>query len=183
MNHLLVLVVLAVVYIVIGIASAIRSHGYAKRFGSPVVHNKVVVGLIGTATVIGWPLSEICQRIILKQCFPHLLPPKKVKPPTALERIAQAIEGLSESIGQTLRNAQSEAENLRQRIAGLEQSLRDVRANSDRIREERDTANGRFAEMQSNCASLELALHNAHAEIARLKAPPAPPVAPATPPA
>ena len=178
MNHLY-LQVLAVVYVVIGVATAIRSYGYLKRMGSPVANMKVVVDIVWVFAVLLWPLNVVCERVVLKHVAPHLLPQPKAKQPKALDRIATAIELLAQSNGNTANRLLDQLNYERQRREGLEQSNRDRQANTDALhrqleatRQEGNTLRQNVFNQNSAIARLTLENTKLTLEVARLTPPP-----------
>jgi len=177
MNHLY-LQVLAVVYVVIGVATAIRSYGYLKRMGSPVANMKVVVGIVGVFAVLLWPLNVVCERVVLKHVAPHLLPQPKVKQPKALDRIATAIELLAQSNGNTANRLLDQLNYERTRREGLEQSNRDRQANTDALNRQLEATRQEINSLRQTGYRKDAEMARLNLEIARLTAPPVPPVVP-----
>ena len=186
MNHLLVAIA-AVLYVVIGVITVARSVRYLRQLNPSVAGMPVVIAIIGVAQTLLWPIAMICEPLVLKQVAPHLLPvkPTKVK---SLDRIASGVEALNSTLQDTFNRLLDESENLRERVAGLEQSRRDILEGRDAIRVDRDAVSGKLytalterdnatrslRQAQFDLEQLSLALRNSQAEVIRLRQVPAP---------
>lgn len=167
MNPTLVIGIGSIAYVIIGVATVVRSFRLLKQVNPSLTSIPVVMGVLGTVQTLIWPVAVICEPIVLRQVAPHLLPTKKVKP---LERIAISMETMAENLDIIHTRLLNSIEAKNEHIDVLEQQVADLRYNYDAVREERDEANRALAKRTEDVAELASALNDAREEANQMTA-------------